>query len=216
MSTRTRASAAEPLVTCTLRHLQAEVLHVAAPAQLDADDQLDRLERRHFLEEPARRQLDQRLGVFGHSAAPSGARRVRSCGAAAACVRSPCAGSPRCPRRSAAAARRGTGARSRTPWSSRSRRGCAGDSSTQKRPASEANSLAMPASRSERSPASFSRAARSVSRRAASTCGGHVGELELDRLVLCDRLAEGLALLRVAQRRARARAGRCRRHGRRR
>src|SRR4051794_30887885 len=30
--------------------------------------------------------------------------------------------------------------------------------------------------------------------------GGHVGELELDRLVLGDRLAEGLALLRVAQR----------------
>src|SRR5215210_1080848 len=30
--------------------------------------------------------------------------------------------------------------------------------------------------------------------------GGHVGELELDRLVLRDRLAEGLALLGVAQR----------------
>ena len=29
---------------------------------------------------------------------------------------------------------------------------------------------------------------------------GHVGELELDRLVLGDRLAEGLALLRVLQR----------------
>src|ERR1019366_1595235 len=29
--------------------------------------------------------------------------------------------------------------------------------------------------------------------------GGHVGELELDRLVLCDRLAERLALLGVAQ-----------------
>src|SRR6476469_5347553 len=43
------------------------------------------------------------------------------------------------------------------------------DSSTQKRPASEANSFAIPASRSERSPASFRRAARRVSSRAAST-----------------------------------------------
>ena len=37
------------------------------------------------------------------------------------------------------------------------------------RPVSEANSLAIPASMSERSPASFIRAARCVSRRAAST-----------------------------------------------
>ena len=43
------------------------------------------------------------------------------------------------------------------------------ESSTTSLPVSEANSLAMPASRSERSPASFMRAARSVSRRAAST-----------------------------------------------
>src|SRR5205085_3189078 len=42
-------------------------------------------------------------------------------------------------------------------------------SSTTSLPVSEANSLAMPASRSERCPASFRRAALSVSRRAAST-----------------------------------------------
>src|ERR1051325_8787286 len=42
-------------------------------------------------------------------------------------------------------------------------------SSTTSLAASEANSLAMPASRSERSPASFIRAAFRVSRRAAST-----------------------------------------------
>ena len=53
-----------PFVTVDLRHLQAELLHVAAPAQLDADDQLHRLERGNFLEEPACRQLDQRLGVL--------------------------------------------------------------------------------------------------------------------------------------------------------
>ena len=44
---------------------------------------------------------------------------------------------------------------------------------------------------------------------------GHVGELELDRLVLGDRLAEGLALLGVAQAEL-ERAGRCPRRGRRR
>ena len=40
--------------------------------------------------------------------------------------------------------------------------------------------------------------------------GRHVGELELDRLVLRDRLAERLALLRVARARPRARRARCR------
>ena len=43
------------------------------------------------------------------------------------------------------------------------------ESSTTSLPVSEANSFAMPASRSERSPASFMRAALSVSSRAAST-----------------------------------------------
>src|SRR3954468_6490752 len=43
-------------------------------------------------------------------------------------------------------------------------------SSTQKWPVSEANSFAIPASSSERSPASFIRAARSVMSRAASIC----------------------------------------------
>ena len=42
-------------------------------------------------------------------------------------------------------------------------------SSTTSLPASDANSFAIPASRSERSPASFIRAALSVSSRAAST-----------------------------------------------
>ena len=53
---------------------------------------------------------------------------------------------------------------------------------------------------SERSPASFIRAAFRVSSRAASEAGAHLGELEGDRLVLGDRLAERLALLAVAQR----------------
>src|SRR2546429_89900 len=67
-------------------------------------------------------------------------------------------------------------------------------SSTTSLPVSDANSFAIPASRSDRSPASFRRAAGGVDLR------GHVGELELDRLMLGDLLAEGLALLRVAQR----------------
>ena len=126
--------------------------------------------------------------------------RPRSCCAGAASCRSPCAGSRRCPRRSAAAARRGRGARSRTPSSSRSRRGCGTSSSTTSLPVSEANSFAMPASRSERSPASFMRAALQRQQARGLDLGRHVGELELDRLVLGDLLAEGLALLRVAQR----------------
>ena len=42
------------------------------------------------------------------------------------------------------------------------------------------------------------RAAASVSRRAGFDARRHFAELELDRLVLADRLAEGLALLRIA------------------
>ncbi len=48
-------------------HLQAELLDVPAAAQLDADDQLDRRERRHLLEEPAHGDFDQSLGVIGHT-----------------------------------------------------------------------------------------------------------------------------------------------------
>jgi hypothetical protein len=44
----------------------------------------------------------------------------------------------------------------------------------------------------------------------------HVGQLELDGLVVPDRLAEGAALLRIAQRHASARPRRCRRRARRR
>ena len=52
---------------------------------------------------------------------------------------------------------------------------------------------------SERSPASFSRAALISEQPRRLDLRGHVGELELDRLVLRDRLAERLALLRVAK-----------------
>src|SRR5919112_328836 len=56
------------------------------------------------------------------------------------------------------------------------------DSSAQKRPASDAKSLAMPASMSERSPASFSRPALSTSIRAADAAGGDVHAAELERV----------------------------------
>src|SRR3954466_14681873 len=79
-------------------------------------------------------------------------------------------------------------------------------SSAQKCAASEAKSLAIPASMSGRSPPSFMRAAGGATSRAARGQPGGVdrrrqcGELELDRLVLGYGLAEGLALLAVAQR----------------
>ena len=72
---------------------------------------------------------------------------------------------------------------------------------------SEANSLAMPASRSQRSPVSFLSAAWRVEQAGRLDLRRHVGQLELDRLVLADRLAEGLALLRVADRRLERGAG---------
>ena len=63
-----------------------------------------------------------------------------------------------------------------------------------------ANSLAMPASTSQRRPAALRSAALRVSSRAASSSRGHVGQLELDGLVLGDGLAERGALLGVGQR----------------
>ncbi len=48
-------------------------------------------------------------------------------------------------------------------------------------------------------PASFICAALRVTKPRGLDLGRHVGELELDRLVLGDRLAEGLALLAVAE-----------------
>src|SRR5947209_10613192 len=68
-----------------LRHLEAEVLDVAAAAQLHSHDQLDRLERRDFTHEPAGRELDQRFGVLAHR--PLSARPPllpRSCAAGGA------------------------------------------------------------------------------------------------------------------------------------
>ena len=53
---------------------------------------------------------------------------------------------------------------------------------------------------SERSPASFIRAAFMRQQPRRLEPGAHLGELERDRLVLGDRLAERLSLLAVAQR----------------
>ena len=63
--------------------------------------------------------------------------------------------------------------------------------------ASEAKYLAMPASMSQRSPRS--KACGGIERQQARGAGArrHLAELELDRLVLADRLAEGLAHLGV-------------------
>ena len=63
--------------------------------------------------------------------------------------------------------------------------------------ASEAKNLAMPASMSQRSPRS--KACAGVERQQAGGAGArrHLADLERDRLVLADRLAEGLAQLRV-------------------
>jgi len=47
------------------RQLDAVQLHVAAPAQLDPEDQLQWSQRGHLLEESRDRDLDQGLGVFG-------------------------------------------------------------------------------------------------------------------------------------------------------
>ena len=57
----------------------------------------------------------------------------------------------------------------------------------------------MPASMSQRSPASYLRAACSHEQPRRLDARRHVGQLELDRLVLGDRLAERLALLRVRE-----------------
>ena len=49
-----------------VRHLQAELLGVAAPVQVDPDDEGQRRERRHLVEEGADGPVDERLGVLGH------------------------------------------------------------------------------------------------------------------------------------------------------
>src|SRR3954468_9891956 len=82
------------------------------------------------------------------------------------------------------------------------------DCSTTSLPVSEASSFAIPASRSERSPASFIRAALRVISRAASTWVAMSASLNWIAWwwaiglaeVLGARLAEGLALLPVAER----------------
>ena len=48
-----------------LGHLQAELLDVAAPVQVDTLDQLHRRERRHLLQKVAHGGSDQRLRVLG-------------------------------------------------------------------------------------------------------------------------------------------------------
>ncbi len=73
--------------------------------------------------------------------------------------------------------------------------------------ASEATSLAMPASMSHRSPRSNAPAALRVSRRGRLDPARHVGELHRDRLVLDDRPSHRVALLRVPQRRRQRRVG---------
>ena len=128
----------------------------------------------------------------------SRAASPRSCAARGASCRSPCAGSRKCPRRSGAAGHRDTNARSRTPSSSRSRHGCG---TPPPRPPCRS-----PGERLRH--AGLEVGARGILQprrlqRQQPGCldlRGHVGELELDRLVLRDRLAERLALLRVAQR----------------
>src|SRR5215207_10401342 len=100
-------------------NLHAPDWHIAAGAQLEPDYELQLPQSRHLVLEVLHGLLDQGLGI-----ATRHASKPRSCCAPAASCRSPCAGSRRCPRRSGAAGRRGRGARSRTPSSSRSRRGC--------------------------------------------------------------------------------------------
>ena len=73
-------------------------------------------------------------------------------------------------------------------------------SSAASTPTSDANSLAMPACIATLSPLSASDAAHQTSRRAAWIFGGHVGELDLDRLEVADRLTERVTLARVLQR----------------
>ena len=71
---------------------------------------------------------------------------------------------------------------------------------------SEANSLAMPASRSQRSPARRAARRREQHQLAGGgQLGGHVGQVVADRLVPPDRLAERLAVLRVRAARPRTR-----------
>ena len=71
------------------------------------------------------------------------------------------------------------------------------ESSTTSLQYSEARYLAMPASRSLRWPESFLRAAITIIWWAASTLVAISASLNCDRLVLGDRLAEGVPLLRV-------------------
>ena len=75
---------------------------------------------------------------------------------------------------------------------------------------SVAKSFAIPASRSARSPASFRSRRLQHQQARRLDLRRHLRELELDRLVLRDRLAERLALLRVADRLLEARAWRSR------
>jgi hypothetical protein len=49
-----------------LGHLQAELLRVATPVQVDAHDERQRLEGRDLVEERADGLVDERLGVLGH------------------------------------------------------------------------------------------------------------------------------------------------------
>jgi hypothetical protein len=49
-----------------LGHLEAELLRVAAPVQVDAHDERQRLEGRDLVEERADGLVDERLGVLGH------------------------------------------------------------------------------------------------------------------------------------------------------
>src|SRR6478752_4526098 len=96
------------------RELDPVELDVPPALQLQPEDEFQFLQRRNFGLEALDRGPDE-VGRRGHPA--------RSCASGGASCRSPCAVSRTCPRRSAAAARRGRGARSRTPSSSRSRRG---------------------------------------------------------------------------------------------
>ena len=71
------------------------------------------------------------------------------------------------------------------------------DSRVASRATSDAKYLAMPASMSERSPASARAACPPGEQARRLHLGGDVGKLELNGLELYDRLAEGLALPRI-------------------
>src|SRR5260221_7530946 len=137
------------------RHLDPVELDVPPAPQLQPEDQFELLQGGDFRLESLDRSPDQ---VWSGG-------QPKSCASAGASCRSPCAGSPRFPRRSGATARRGKGARSRTPSSSRSRREC--ESTPRRTPCRSPRRAASPSQPRDRS------ARRRPS--SAPLCGGRDG-----------------------------------------